>query len=415
MGWFSSAPVKLQELGAAIGAIFSDDTNYSELNGQITELYKMYKGESKGGGMVRAVASFISAAVMPNGLSVIYTGDETTDGTAPPEVEFINAMLDLNNVNQGLQGKLILASQIEAKVLVKVSWFEDADNEIYLPKLTYLPAETTAYKFTTDPTDPEKIVSVKYKIGETEIDETFDNYAYVAFNALPGALPGYPDMGVVIQNMKNIDESLEDWQKMNRNFAISTPYFECETKDEADALVATMTAEGWKRGQLMAATAKFDMVSGDAGDYESVERKITNDAKHVSAATGVPVQHLGMPDELSNRSTADSLDDPAQTKAISATRLWLTFWETVFDIGIKLNNEASTGTYGELQSNVVEPDSSGVSTEEFDNVENVYLPMYKAGALTEQTLWERTPGVDATEESKRMLADPSTLDTGGDA
>ena len=412
MGFFSSAPVKIKELGVAIGAIFNDDTDYSTLSGQITELYSMYKGESKGGGMVRAVSSFISAAVMPNGLSVIYTGEESKEGELPQEVEFINAMLDLNNVNQGLQEKLILASQIEAKVLVKISWYEDAENEVYLPKLTYLPSETTSYEFTTEDSDPEKIISVKYKIGETEVDEAFDNYAYVAFNALPGALPGYPDMGVVIDNMKNMDEALEDWQKMNRNFAISTPYFETASKDEADGLIDTMTTNGWKRGQLIAGTAKYSLVSGDAGDYDSIERKITNDAKHVSAATGVPIQHLGMPDELSNRSTADSLDDPAQTKAISATRLWLTFWETVFDIGIKLNNENSTGTFGELSANVVEPDSSGISTDEFDNVEKVYLPKCVAGLLSEQTLHEKTPGVDPIEEEKRQAVNPDSLDTG---
>jgi len=209
-----------------------------------------------------------------------------------------------------------------------------------------------------------------------------------------------------------MDEALEDWQKMNRNFAISTPYFETASKDEADGLIDTMTTNGWKRGQLIAGTAKYSLVSGDAGDYDSIERKITNDAKHVSAATGVPIQHLGMPDELSNRSTADSLDDPAQTKAISATRLWLTFWETVFDIGIKLNNENSTGTFGELSANVVEPDSSGISTDEFDNVEKVYLPMCVAGLLSEQTLHEKTPGVDPIEEEKRQAVNPDSLDTG---
>jgi len=414
MGLFGGTVQKAQELGSAIMAIFSDTTNYGELNGQITELYKMYKGESKGGGMVRAIASFNSAAIMPNGLTAIYTGEDTESEEVPIELKFINDMIDLNNVNQGLQEKLILASQIEAKVLVKVSWFEDSEKEIFLPKITYLPGETTGYEFETDPTDPEKIISVKYKIGSTEFNEPFDNYAYVAFNALPGALPGYPDMGVVIQNMKNIDEALEDWQTMNRNFAISTPYFECNSGDEAKELVELMETSGWKRGQLFAGTAKYSLVGGDAGDFASIERKITNDAKHTSAATGVPVQHLGMPDELSNRSTADSLDDPAETKAIASTRLWMTFWETIFDIGIRLNNEASTGTYGELQSNVVEPDASGVSSDEFANVKDVYLPMYKEGALSLETLHNRTPEIDATKEAILMAneADPNDLDTG---
>ena len=67
-----------------------------------------------------------------------------------------------------------------------------------------------------------------------------------------------------------------------------------------------------------------------------------------------------------------------------------------------MNNSNSTGTFGELNPDWISPDTTGATTNEYDAVERVYLPMFKEGALSKKTLWEKTPKVDANDEEQRI-------------
>ena len=399
----------LKELGLVLGAEPLTSTTYTEVDAQVAQLYDMYTNAKPGGALVRAVCKFKASSVMSSGLSVNYTGDKDVEKSTPAEVEYIEDFIDYNNINQGRQRSFIIASQLEARCLVKMVWTLDSEG-VGRPKMIYIPYETTKYEFETDPSDPETILSVKYKIGEEEVDEPFDDYAYVAFNALPSTLVGIPDMGVVIQYMIDIDEGLKDWRPMNRNFAVSTPYFECESLQEAEAMQSALEGNKWNKGRLMCGTAKFSLVAGSAGDWMSIEREFVDKTKAVSAAVAIPVQHLGLPDELSNRSTADSTDDPARATAATETDTWSNFYEDLFEIAIRMNNENPGGTHGQLEFNVVEPDTSGKNTNEYDAVEKVYLPMAKEGLISNQTLWELTPQIDSTKEAERISSESAGVE-----
>jgi len=393
----------VNELGLVIGTEPLDATAFGSLDSQISELYDMYTGAATGKQLVRAIVRFKSSSIMNGGLSVKYNG-EAIEGEEPLEVTYINSVLDYNNVNQGLSRKLIIASQIEGKVLVRVIANNDAKNEgAFTPKIIYLPLRDTAYKFLVDPQDPEKILSVSYKLGEVEVkDDPFDDYAFVNFNSLPSTTAGFPSMGAVIQEMKDIDEALQDWRKMNRNFAVSTPYFKCETLAEAKAVNEALQTNKWKRGNAMAGTSTLDLINGDAGDYESMSAEIVMKLQIVSAATGTPPQHMGLSRELSNRATAESMDKPAEEDSQADSDAWARFWERVFDISIRMNNESPTGTQGTMAINVVEPDTTGVTKSEYNAVKDVYLEMRKLGDLSRKTLWQNTPKIDSVLEKARL-------------
>jgi len=402
MGWFGEKiVVAIRELGIKIGTSQDDETTYSEISKQIEELYKMYVGSATGKQLVRAIVRFKSSSILNGGVNVAYSGDKDTATEDPMEVQYIDKMLDFNNVNQGYSRKLIIASQLEGKVLVKLIWHVDPEKELAVPKLVYLPWRTTQYEFTVDAENPERILSVKYKIGETEVDEPFDNYSYVTFNSLPSSLSGYPAMGVVIPEMKDIDEALQNWRKMNRNFAVSTPTFKCESLTECEKHQEALNANGWTQGRALFTTADFSLVQGDAGDFESIERELAMKVKIISASTGTPPQHMGLPDELSNRSTADSMDAPTVEDSETDTDLWSNFWEDVFNIAIRMSND-NGGTYGALEVDVVEPDTTGVTASEYDAVEKIYMPMWKDGGLSLDSLHTLTPKVDAVAEAQKI-------------
>lgn len=382
---------------------------YGTIDLQINQLYEMFTGASTWGcELVKNIVRYKRAHVLGHGVGVVPSG---VVDSADDEIALVELFMDKRGLNEGRHKEFVTGAELEGCVLVKIeegTVLDEKEQEVFCPVLKYFPKKAAAYELTADPEDSSKPAHVKmsYKVGGQEIkyDEDFaeNGWAYVAFNALPGDLVGRPSMASVLRNMENLSESLTQWHRMNRNCAHSLPVVECEGTQEIKTAQAKLEEHGWETGKALITNGKVKILQGSGGDYLSMRYEIEANAKIISAAVDVPIHHLGFADVLSNRATADNLDEPIEAISGSDETLWKGFYERIFAEVIRLAKASKNGPNANLNPDAVKPDTTGIGASDYQRFKDIWLPAYEKGVISRQTALEKAPTIDAQREIERI-------------
>lgn len=130
-------------------------------------------------------------------------------------------------------------------------------------------------------------------------------------------------------------------------------------------------------------------------------------ARIVSASTGIPVHFLGYVDLMSNRSTAEEMNEMTGiTTAFEREMLTA----KMRDVCIRAVDIYNKQTGSNLRTEDIDVTIPVVSMAAVKQLVEVYLPLFESGAISMESLRERIPGIDPKLEKERLEEEEENRD-----
>ena len=377
---------------------------------QVSALSNKYNLTSDWGCMTAKNIIDVRAAFMiGRGVQVIKRDNFSGDATR--EMEFIRSFINFNNIDEEAPQDWAVGSEIEGKVMVRlVPVIGGMIRTIYVPWRKY------PYTITADKSNFYRYTRAFYDGQDTPtsaIDpQTFDasfnlreqDFVYKRFGGTAeqvNATP--PKTAFVLRQIEDSDKELWDWRKINSLFASPTPVITVETAEEADRVNDQIKNKDWRIGKaLVLANGKFDLVMYKGEGYTTIQKAAEADIQAISGATGVPVHFLGHPELLSNRATAENLLELIELSTGKERKVWVGGYEELFQKAIIMHNDVFRNNLNPMAVDARIPFTSSSS---LAVIENVYLPMYTAGAMSLQQLLSYLSELDTEKEIERIKED----------
>lgn len=372
-----------------------DNDGYFSYEGQIQALRNRYNGTAKYGCAVAKSVILLRTAFISGAEVKIVNKSKSSTKTK----EFFEKFLEYNKFNYGFMNELVKESEIEGKSLLVLN----PENETV--RVRYVSYQAHRYHIEVSPNDYTEITQISYGSGtkQTSTNVTTlspDKFVFVRFGGNSDEyVETFPRLGALIRNFDSLDMALCDWRQSNSLFASPTPWINFEDVITAEKFTEDQrtirdkdVSLAWKVGKLLVtANAEFKMVTSDNSGQESLQNEIMMQGKIISAGSGVPVHFLGLPELMSNRSTADNLRELIEASTEYERSIWVSGINELKDKVIAMANR----TYGlGLNAADIELTLPYVGQQELDNLSKLILPIRNSGALSTETFVGMMPFVD---------------------
>ena len=384
---------------------------YPSYESQTTATAQKYEGCAEWGCMLTQNIIDIRACFIM-GQGVKPTIREGKDGEK--ELAFINRFLRYNNIDMEIAQKWATEAEIEGKWLVSLEALKLPPEEVEkgsgigldeMVEAKFISWSDQKYTVNTEPDDYTKIINATYKLKGTDKEVTIPEpeMVYARFGGRLTKINNTPPkIGKVLLHIENLDRALYDWRRINELFASPTPHFKCETEEQAEAVQQQLKDIDWAIGKAIACVAEYSLVGLEGSGSDALEKEITNLVKIISGATGVPVHFLGLPDLLSNRSTADNLTELVTAATNDERQTWRGAYNELFSKVLKIANQKFGRNY---DPNALDADLPQVSSQKIKELVEVWLPLIVAGKITLKTFLSKVPDVNPDEEQKGIEAE----------
>ena len=383
----------------------TDFNKYKTYDTAIEAIRLKYEGKSDyGNALVKQIVELRGSFAIGNGIKVTFDGKEDAEAR-----QIIDEFNEDNGLDKENLGELAKEAEIEGQIAVQLIKEKDPKTKKTRVFLIHLPWTKYKYKVTQgkkygeytklEYQDPDKNNMI-VKLGQGEfVYKKFSGRISDAETTTGITNNAIPCIGFALPYIDSADMALDDWRAINNLFASPTPYFKTETREDANNISATIAAINWKPGKAFAGNAEFTFISPDASHILILKEEIVVNIQMISAITGIPVHFLGMPDLMSNRSTAESLFELVYATSNKPRRIWEGFYQELYE-------KLLTIYVAELGKSV-EPESVTVSIpfftkEQFDQLVNVWLPVWREGGLSLETFLSKVPDIDPEEEKKKI-------------
>jgi len=380
---------------------------YQTLNAQVDEIVSKWNGESDWGcELLQRLVNVLAAFTLPNGLDLVtadnFEGDANDKGQA--EHDYLEKWLDDNNLNEGGTLKLVQEAHLQGQIVLTLKWKKAVPGSDDEGKVicSYQSWQDTG--FVVEAVDSNLVGPYKLKYtpegSETEITIPDARFVWLAINARYGKTEGRPRLGTILHILEFLSMELTDWRKSNEIFGHPTPYFKCKDATEVKQVKAELDSIRWKLGKALAGTADLSLVV-PAGSAAESKELITILVQIISATTGVWPHFLGFPNLMSNRATAESMGEPSEIVSKSEMASWRAFFDSLFDKVIRLRNDSVTNQT-ELREGVIKTKLLPLTDRQWKQIEKVWLPMLKEGAISLPTFLARIPNLDVEAEIEKL-------------
>jgi|19_taG_2_1085344.scaffolds.fasta_scaffold07864_2 hypothetical protein len=298
---------------------------------KLSAIRKCYKGEAKRGNLVLgSITDFHAALQMGQGLRSKDQGDGASADNPSPEMEAWKIFLDLNDLDQEGLIDLAVAGELDGQVLMRFA--PDTVGDEPTVRAWIVPLTTTQYRVEfQNPWETSRAVLYPDDVdGKREVLEPHE-FAFVRFRGVKDGTYGIPRGLRVLEEMENLHDAVRDWRKVNRIHSSPTPIFKAKDVEGLKRIKAAINGMNWKIGMafVMLAEDSYELVGLSGGELESLKEEIVKLAQFVSGATNTPVNFMGFPDLMSNRSVADSEMEPAIASTGKTQKQWIGFFEEV--------------------------------------------------------------------------------------
>jgi len=371
---------------------------YRSKSQQVAGLRKKYQAvDTWGNVLLQRLVNLRVAFSVPNRLFIIK--NPNTRGTKEELTavkEFLNTFMEFNGLAGKLPRDFAIESELQGQVLVELVW----DAKYKIPALNYYPWSSTGY--TVKPHNKYGVRSeldVLLTLGGTAHNLVDENCVFIAFNDELTSYIGYPTCGGILTEIENISKDLDDWRKLNHLYAHPTPHFECETQEEADKINTQIKGSGWRVGTAIATKGAFNLKGPTGAEANLLMLSIQTSAKIISGHTGLGIHFLGFPNVMSNRAVADSIGEPTEVVLHSEITSWQDFYNCMFIKAIKMRNKKLNKP---LRTDIVWPKIVPITDRQWDLIKDVFLKLNEEGLISDESLLDRLPDVDAEFELERI-------------
>lgn len=355
-----------------------------------------------------------SAFISAGGLKVFPRDRKKEEAAA--EMEFVNRFLETNSLDHEMVQQFAKEGELEGQFLGELFWDEKAG----MVMLRFRSWADTHYTIETDKRDYTKYLKAKWTDSTSGKEEALEAQSF-AYAKLAGRIHKsdnpYPKCAKCLTQIEHLDKAIRDWREIDRLFAAPIPDIEFSTAAEAQKGAEAVAKINWKTKKLISHTGTFSFKAPDMQGTDSLDREITMLAKMISGTTGVPVHFLGLPDLMSNRATAENLMELVSASTTRERAIWKGFYQAVVKKAIEIWNDKSQKT--PLDPTKVRVDIPYITAETWAKIQNVYLPLYQANAISLEALLAQLPEIDIDEElARKAKRDAEALErfaaTGGE-
>lgn len=365
---------------------------------QVAEVKKKYAAIADWGNQLgQRIINLRVAFSVPGGISITRNPDvQYSEEEFKASEEFLKDFLSKNGLDRTTPRKMAVEAELQGNVLISVGW----DSKEMTVKIKYYPKDVVGYKIERE--SKYEIVSkltAKFTVDSVETKLVDDQFVLIMFNDIDGAFNGYPTLGGVLRDVENIEKDKMDWRKLNHLFAHPTPHFKCETKDEADAVSAMITATGWKVGSAIATNSELKLVGVAGTEVTLLQSAIVTGAKVVSGHTGIGIHFLGFANVMSNRATADSMGEPQEVALQTEIAMWQEFYTSLIKKAIRLRNSKIQKA---IKEDAFVATILPITDRQWKILKDIYMPATQNGLLSRETFLENVPGLDVEQENKRL-------------
>jgi hypothetical protein len=393
---------KISEMQVDLDVVLSasrlvGSNRYTERAAIIGEIIRKYRGVAeRGNQLVGRIIDTRAAFALGAGIGC-QQRKEVESGDCHAELDFIRRFLELNGLDGGTAQQLSREKEFEGQLCLVLANDSEADN-VSAEVLSWF---DTRYEINLDPRRYSRVINLIYGAGDPERRVALppERFVFFRFNNRINSAEGVPNLAGLLTECESLDRALTDWRSINHYFASPTPFFRCSDAEQAKDLQARLAGANWKIGKALAANADFSFVGIDSAGVESLQHEIETLVKVISAGSGVPVQYLGFPEFMSNRSTAENTLEPVSLVAQSEQQSWRSGFAELFDKAIEIHNRA---TGGALRPGLIQPSFSFANSRQLQLVEKIYMPLLLESKISLETFLGLLPGVDAQRELKRL-------------
>ena len=201
----------------------SDSNPYTTKLEAVKEIKRKYKNSADYGvELVKTIINYKTAQTLPYGVELVEasTLPEGVDPSA--EMDWLQELIDANNLGQGRAQDLERQAQFEGQVLVRLAW-DPAAQQV---KLKYIPWADLEYEVVAGAddigrADYEQVDRVEWleEGGATKVLLDGADVAVVAFNNAADSFEGHPVLASVLREIEELDKALRDWHKISQLFA----------------------------------------------------------------------------------------------------------------------------------------------------------------------------------------------------
>ena len=406
---------KVAELQSSLSILIGDNVStsstignpYKEYKAAVIALATKYEGTAQWGvQQVRNVIDVRSAFIIGQGFKLKDSGVKEGSGKKSREMEFIEAFVKHNDLDEEKPQELAKEGEIEGRCLVKVAPSKDGKNIDF----RFIPYSVHEYSVTSNQDDYEDFEYVTYRDNTTHQDVKLNKGQFI-YRKFAGRLSKVNDVmpkcAMVLRHCEDLDKALWDWRTANNIFAAPTPYFKVPNANDVDPLLKKLAALNWKIGKAFAGVAEFSLVGMNAAGMDSLMKEIESLAKIISGATGVPVHFLGFTDLMSNRSTSTDLFEFINASVNKERHIWEGFYQALFDLAITQYNTLQKTN---LKTGAVKAEILMLTEAQLRLLSEVWLPLYTAGVIDLDYFLSKIPDADPDkiktaqdEAAKRML------------
>ena len=362
---------------------------------------------------VRNIIDLRAAFTIGNGMTVsLRPGKEA----ATRELEFIQHFIEHNDLDDEMAQDFAKEAELEGKFLCHLS----PRNDIELIDLRFVAFTATEYTIHTADNDYNDYIKAEYKDSKQNVAYKKDEFVYGKFAGRAHKVNEIKSKtAMVLTEIEDLDRALRDWRIINKLFASPTPYFKCETAEDAATMNNNLKQMRWNIGKYLCGTGEFSLVTMSADGISSLEKEIVAKCKIISGATGIPVHFLGLPELMSNRAVSTDLFELISASTNKERRIWAGTYKEIFKKALLMANARWKKNF---DVDAIDVDIPYITTEKLKEIVDIWLPLYDANAIDHDTLLSKIPEIDsvsikknvAEKDQKRLRDIRAALDREGD-
>jgi len=397
---------------AADTAVTYTGNAYKTYTAQVTAISAKYSGTADWGNQIcKNIIDVRSAFIVGNGVKPILK-DEKIDSNR--ELEFIQAFIEYNNLDEEIPQEWAKEAEIEAKILLHISPNTKEGTAAAsggMIDVRHIPWNTQKYTVVSMPEDYAVYESVWYNQVNSEgratgkkITYLPPEFVYKKFGGRTSTI-NTPNSKIsqVLKTIEDIDKALYDWRVIDNLFASPTPTVECEDGDVALEVYDKLKEINWKPGALLVlGRAKFNMVAPQMSGIDALKNEIESKSMIVSGAVGVPIHFLGFAHLMSNRATADNLFELIWASTSKERKLWVGAYEELFAKVLRMANEYLHAGFQEEAITNIGASIMELSESKLQELKDIWLELYIANAISLDTFLSHVPEIDVEDEKAKI-------------
>ena len=379
--------------------------SYTSYEAIIEELAAKYQAKSKWGNVQAGnIVDTRAAFIIGQGLAVSPVGLDGKDADPESkEMKFAKEFMEYNDLDREMIQEYAKEGEIEGCFLGVLAWVEE-DQQV---SLRFMSRVETKYTVIHPKNDYSWYQRIEWKEGSEPKVLQEEEFIYARFGGrVHKPNEPTPKVGKCLTEIEGLAQALRDWREINRLFGSPVPHIQCATAEEAKAMKDAIkdVANNWRARKLFAHTGQLLFLSPSGDSQAGIEREIITRAKMISGATGCPVAFMGFGDLTTKLGSGSEVTSDQVESSTSKERLiWVGTYQQIIQKAMAIRNTNAKTT--PLDPGRVKVSIPRVSPETWARINETWIPLLTAGAVSTQTVLEQIPNVDPAKEMERLKAE----------